>query len=82
MIALTFEDGPGPRTSELLNQLKSIMRMRHFFMLGKNVKLYPDAVKQMLKDGNELGNHSYDHQQLTKIDGAAVKKKLMIRTGI
>lgn len=49
-------------------------------MLGKNVKLYPDAVKQMLKDGNELGNHSYDHQQLTKIDGAAVKKKLMIRT--
>lgn len=81
MIALTFDDGPGPRTSELLNQLKSIMRMRHFYA-WKNVKLYPDAVKQMLKDGNELGNHSYDHQQLTKIDGAAVKKKLMIRTGI
>lgn len=55
--------------------------MRHFYA-WKNVKLYPDAVKQMLKDGNELGNHSYDHQQLTKIDGAAVKKKLMIRTGI
>lgn len=40
------------------------------------MKLYPDAVKQMLKDGNELGNHSYDHQQLTKIDGAAVKKEV------
>ena len=52
------------------------MRMRHFLCLEKNVKLYPDAVKQMLKDGNELGNHSYDHQQLTKIDGAAVKKEV------
>lgn len=40
------------------------------------MKLYPDAVKQMLKDGNELGNHSYDHQQLTKIDGAADKKEV------
>ena len=43
-------------------------------MLGKNVKSYPDAVKQMLKDGNELGNHSYDHQQLTKIDAEANAK--------
>ena len=76
MIALTFDDGPGPRTSELLNQLKKYNAHATFFMLGKNVKLYPDAVKQMLKDGNELGNHSYDHQQLTKIDGAAVKKEV------
>ena len=45
-------------------------------MLGKNVKSYPDAVKQMLKDGNELGNHSYDHQQLTKIDAEAIAKEV------
>ena len=50
MIALTFDDGPGPRTSELLNQLKKYNAHATFFMLGKNVKLYPDAVKQMLKD--------------------------------
>ena len=45
-------------------------------MLGKNVKSYPDAIKQMLKDGNELGNHSYDHQQLTKIDAEAIAKEV------
>ncbi len=66
MIALTFDD---VRVSnvELLNQLKKYNAHATFFMLGKNVKLYPDAVKQMLKDGNELGNHSYDHQQLQRL---------------
>lgn len=76
MVALTFDDGPGERTTELLNQLKKYNAHATFFMLGKNVKRYPDAVKQMLKDGNELGNHSYDHQQLTKIDADAIAKEV------
>ena len=76
MVALTFDDGPGPRTSEILDQLKKYNAHATFFMLGKNVKSYPDAVKQMLKDGNELGNHSYDHQQLTKIDAEAIAKEV------
>ncbi len=76
MVALTFDDGPGPRTTELLDQLKKYNAHATFFMLGKNVTKYPDAVKQMLKDGNELGNHSYDHQQLTKINADAVAKEI------
>ena len=76
MVALTFDDGPGPRTTELLDQLKKYNAHATFFMLGKNVTKYPDAVKQMLKDGNELGNHSYDHQQLTKIDAKAIAKEV------
>ena len=76
MVALTFDDGPGPRTSEILDQLKKYNAHATFFMLGKNVKSYPDAIKQMLKDGNELGNHSYDHQQLTKIDAEAIAKEV------
>lgn len=76
MVALTFDDGPGPRTTELLNQLKKYNAHATFFMLGKNVTKYSDAVKQMLQDGNELGNHSYDHQQLTKIDAEAIAKEV------
>ena len=76
MVALTCDDGPGPRTTEILDQLKKYNAHATFFMLGKNVKSYPDAVKQMLKDGNELGNHSYDHQQLTKIDAASIAKEV------
>lgn len=76
MVALTFDDGPGPRTTELLAQLKKYNAHATFFMLGKNVTKYPDAVKQMLADGNELGNHSYDHQQLTKIDAEAIAKEV------
>ena len=37
MVALTFDDGPGPRTSEILDQLKKYNAHATFFMLGKNV---------------------------------------------
>lgn len=76
MVALTFDDGPGPRTTELLDQLKKYNAHATFFMLGKNVTKYPDAVKQMQTDGNELGNHTYDHQQLTKIGAEAIAKEV------
>ena len=67
MIALTFDDGPGKYTSTLLDTLEQYGAHATFFMVGKNVPKYPDEVKRMLEIGCELGNHSYDHAQLTKI---------------
>ena len=67
MIALTFDDGPGKYTSTLLDTLEQYGAHATFFMVGKNVPKYPDEVKRMLEVGCELGNHSYDHAQLTKI---------------
>ena len=39
MVALTFDDGPGPRTSEILDQLKKYNAHATFFMLGKKCKI-------------------------------------------
>ena len=67
MIALTFDDGPGKYTSKLLDALEQYGAHATFFMVGKNVPKYPEEVKRMLEIGCELGNHSYDHAQLTKL---------------
>ena len=61
MIALTFDDGPGEYTSELLDCLEENNAHATFFMLGQNVQNYQDDVKRMLELGCEIGNHSWDH---------------------
>ena len=64
-VALTFDDGPGEYTDELLDCLEQNNAHATFFMLGQNVSSYPDAPKRMLELGCEIGSHSWDHTQLT-----------------
>ena len=75
MLALTFDDGPGQYTDELLDCLEQNNAHATFFMLGQNVSAYPDAPKRMLELGCEIGSHSWDHTQLTTIDLDAVAKQ-------
>ena len=75
MLALTFDDGPGEYTDELLDCLEENNAHATFFMLGQNVAQYPDAPKRMLELGCEIGSHSWDHTQLTTIDIDAVAKQ-------
>ena len=75
MLALTFDDGPGQYTDELLDCLEQNNAHATFFMLGQNVSSYPDAPKRMLELGCEIGSHSWDHTQLTTIDLDAVAKQ-------
>ena len=62
IIALTFDDGPNePYTSEILNILKLYDIHATFFLVGANVQLYPDTARQILSDGNVIGNHTFSH---------------------
>ena len=76
MVALTFDDGPGKRTGELLACLEEYHAHATFFMQGKNVPGYAEEVKKMLETGCELGNHSYDHADLGKADEAKIKSEI------
>jgi len=61
-IALTFDDGPyGTPTTEILDILKKEKINATFFVLGENVQKYPEITKQIILDGNVIGNHTYDH---------------------
>ena len=76
MVALTFDDGPGERTGELLAQLEKYNAHATFFMQGKNIPGKEDFVKKMKEIGCELGNHSYDHPQLTKLSADKIANQI------
>lgn len=67
-VALTFDDGPNPQyTPEMLEALKEREVKATFFLLGQEVEKYPEVVKQIQKDGHLIVNHSYKHEQLSKL---------------
>lgn len=76
MVALTFDDGPGKRTGELLDALEKYNAHATFFMLGQKIPSFQAEVKKMKKIGCELGSHSYDHTNLVSLDGKGVKKQM------
>ena len=68
MIALTYDDGPSKYTKELLDLLKENNSAATFFVLGLQVNKYQDTIVQMIEDGNQIGNHSFDHKRLTTLN--------------
>src|SRR5438876_5391899 len=60
-VALTFDDGPSEDTEELLNVLSRYGLKATFFMLGRQVELFPQTARRVIEEGHEAGNHSYSH---------------------
>lgn len=58
---LTFDDGPNKHTSDLLDVLSKNDVKATFFMLGDNMKQYPDMVKKIYEEGHYPGTHSMNH---------------------
>ena len=67
LCALTFDDGPSRHTPHILDVLRENGIPATFFMLGKNVKLYPQYVQRIVAEGHEVGNHSFSHPNLRRI---------------
>jgi len=77
LVALTFDDGPTKtHTPRLLDILKEYNVKCTFFMQGVNVKARPETVKRVYDEGHEIGNHTYDHPNLTKISFKEVDSQL------
>ena len=87
-IALTFDDGPHPRyTDQVLAILKKYGLHAVFFEVGKNLGTASDtkevtlgpiapASYRILESGSTLGNHSYSHPVLPKLDEAALTREI------
>jgi peptidoglycan/xylan/chitin deacetylase (PgdA/CDA1 family) len=64
-VHLTFDDGPHPRATPIvLDILKSRHLKATFFLLGENVKRYPDLAQEVNNQGHSLGNHALTHESL------------------
>ncbi len=65
-IAFTFDDGPHPVwTEKLLDGLKERGIRATFFVIGQSAEEHPELIQRMLEEGNQVGNHTYSHVQLT-----------------
>lgn len=76
-VALTFDDGPDPKvTKQILEVLARHDAKATFFMLGSRVEYYPELAKAVMEAGHELGNHTWNHPDLTKLNADRVRKEI------
>src|SRR5690554_440207 len=66
-VAITFDDGPAARTSQLLDILKQHEVKATFFVLGKSAKVQKNTLLRAYKEGHQIGNHSWDHKDLKNL---------------
>ena len=67
-LALTFDDGPDGRwTPQILKILEQEHVPATFFVIGEKAIGHPALLRQMVKDGDNIGNHSYTHPDMSKI---------------
>ena len=67
VIALTFDDGPGPYTAHLLDILDQYGAKATFFLIGSKVSGQASVVRSIQARGHQLGNHSWSHPELPKL---------------
>ena len=77
MVAVTYDDGPGPRTGELLDVLEEHAAHATFFMLGQNIyESNSHLLQRMVEIGSEVANHSWSHPYLNRIGEEAVRTQI------
>lgn len=75
-IALTFDDGPGPYTARLLDELVSARAPATFFMLGRSARQYPQLVARAAAFGMVVANHTWDHRDLAHLTPAQQQREV------
>jgi len=76
-LALTFDDGPhAQQTPRLLDILAQHNVKATFYVTGQNASRYPHLIKRIVAEGHEIGNHTYNHPNLTKLSDAQVRSEL------
>ncbi len=77
LIAFTFDDGPSYiGTNKLLDNLDKYNARVTFFVLGRRVNNYKDTLTKAYKMGNTIGNHTYSHSNLLKLDNYSVMDEI------
>ncbi len=87
-VALTFDDGPSPRsTPQILDLLDGAKVKATFFVIGHKAEKHPDLVREILKRGHAVALHSYAHDRLFSLKRASyvrddLKKAMAVLTEI
>ena len=77
MIALTFDDGPGPLTLYVVQMLAEHGGVATFCVIGNRVEGRSDVVLQTFQAGNEIIGHSWNHQNLSNLREEAIAAQIL-----
>ena len=67
-VALTFDDGPDATwTPMILDTLQARDATATFFVIGENAELHPALLRRILREGHEIGNHTFTHPNLALV---------------
>ncbi|KAJ3320340.1 chitin deacetylase [Boothiomyces sp. JEL0866] len=75
--ALTYDDGPSPNTPMVLSELAKHGYKSTFFVVGSQVKKYPEILQQAYQAGMEIGVHTWTHPYLTHLTNEQIVSEIM-----
>jgi peptidoglycan-N-acetylglucosamine deacetylase len=87
-VLLSFDDGPGastgqPRSPSSIQALRSILAtleankiVAEFYVIGSEVKQFPEGAKLIVRSGHKIQNHTWSHPQLAKVPLGKVREEL------
>ncbi len=79
-IALTFDDGPGPYTPQLLKVLQHLHAPGTFFEIGFMFQWFRAASADAVHDGDAIGDHTETHPHMAFLPAAAQRAQILDQT--
>lgn len=76
IIAFTFDDGPSYNTIKIVNTLVKYDSKATFFLVGNKIEKYAKTMDVLVKNGMDIGNHTYSHKELTKLSNKEILKEI------
>lgn len=77
-VVLSFDDGPAPVSAleGILQTLQENDIRAEFYVLGSEVKQYPEAARMIVRQGHDIQNHSWSHSDLARATEQDVRREL------
>jgi Predicted xylanase/chitin deacetylase len=76
-LALTFDDGPDLKyTPKILDTLRKYNVKATFFVVGTQIIKYPSVFRRIIREGHEIGSHSFQHLKICELPAAQIQYQL------
>jgi len=75
-VALTFDDGPGPYTPEVLSVLEHYHVRATFFVIGRMLRYFSESAVREVQDGDVIGDHTENHPMLAQLSASDQREEM------
>jgi peptidoglycan/xylan/chitin deacetylase (PgdA/CDA1 family) len=76
-LALTFDDGPGPYTQQLVTELNRLHVRATFFAIGEEERYFSEGTKLELRSGDVVGDHTETHPMMASLSAHEQREELV-----